>query len=223
MDKSKVIAWAVGTVALSIPLIYNAQADNEALKKDSITDAKRCISFSDPDGPIRGQTNACDRVKVAYLPEELKAPFEKALAVNDVKKAEADKKAAAEKESAKKAFAKAEAERRAKERAEEAAFRAEGWFELKPGIYGRWCTQTCSTADVIGSSSYWLLQVWAKDRAAGDIYARINVIEDGVVVGWTNDTAYLSKGQKGILTFTKYLPGSGSRYTAQLTEFNARG
>ena len=125
----------------------------------------------------------------------------------EIAKAAADKKAAEAK-----AIADAEAK-----------FKAEGWFELKPGIYGRWCTQTCSNADVIGSASYWLMEVWAKDRAAGDIYAQINVLEDGVVVGWTNDTAYLSQGQRGVLTFSKYTPGHGSRYTAQLVKFNARG
>ena len=105
----------------------------------------------------------------------------------------------------------------------EAKFKAEGWFQVSPGIYGRWCTETCSRAEVIGSSSYWLMEVWAKDRAAGDIYAQINVMQNGTVIGWTNDTAFLAQGQKGVLTFTKYLPGNGSQYQAQLVKFNARG
>jgi len=105
---------------------------------------------------------------------------------------------------------------------ETSQFQAEGWFQLQPGIYGRWCTQTCSTASVIGDASYWLLEVWAKDRPAGDIYARINILQNGVVVAWTNDTAYLSMGQRGVLTFSKHLPGSGGQYSAQITEFNAR-
>ena len=134
-------------------------------------------------------------------------------------KADAEKQAAASR--------KRQAEARAAEAKAiadaEAKFKAEGWFQLKPGIYGRWCTQTCSRANVIGSSTYWLLEVWAKDRAAGDIYARVNILRDGVVVGWTNETAYLSKGQRGVLTFSKYTPGHGSRYTAQLVKFNARG
>ena len=111
----------------------------------------------------------------------------------------------------------------ADQKAAEAKFKAEGWFQLKPGIYGRWCTQTCSKASVIGNASYWLLEVWAKDRAAGDIYARVNITEGGTVVGWTNDTAYLSQGQKGVMTFSKYLPGYGSSYGATITEFKARG
>ena len=111
----------------------------------------------------------------------------------------------------------------ADQKAAEAKFKAEGWFELDKGIYGRWCTNTCSNAEVIGDSSYWLMEVWAKDRAAGDIYAQINVMENGTVIGWTNDTAFLARGQKGVMTFTKYLPGSGSNYQAQLVKFNARG
>jgi len=111
----------------------------------------------------------------------------------------------------------------AKKRAAEAKFKAEGWWEEKPGVYVRWCTQTCSKAEVIGNQSYWLMEVWAKDRAAGDIYAQINVLEGGTVIGWTNDTAYLSKGQKGVLTFAKYLPGYGSQYQAELVKFSARG
>lgn len=104
-----------------------------------------------------------------------------------------------------------------------AELRAEGWFQVSPGIYGRWCNDTCSKAEVIGDASYWLMEVWAKDRAAGDIYAQVNIEKNGVVIGWTNDTAYLSKGQKGVLTFSKYLPGSGSQYQADLVKFSARG
>ena len=98
-----------------------------------------------------------------------------------------------------------------------------GYFVLEPGIYGRWCTETdtCSQAGVIGNQSFWLLEVWAKDRSAGDIYGRVNIFKDDVVIGWTNDTAYLSKGQKGVMTFAKRLP-AGSSYSAQLTEFNSR-
>ena len=67
------------------------------------------------------------------------------------------------------------------------------------------------------------MEVWAKDRAAGDIYAQINVLNGGTAIGWTNDTAYLSRGQKGVLTFSKYLPGYGSQYSAELVKFSARG
>jgi len=112
----------------------------------------------------------------------------------------------------------------AKERAEaDAKFKAEGWFQIQRGIYGRWCTDTCSRAEVIGNSSYWLLEVYCKERACGDIYAQLNISKGGTVVGWTNDTAYLGYGQKGILTFQKYGLGNGASYTGSLVKFNARG
>jgi hypothetical protein len=105
----------------------------------------------------------------------------------------------------------------------DAKFKAEGWFELEPGIYGRWCTETCSTAEVIGDQAYWLMEVWAKDRAAGDVYAQINVIRNGVIIGWTNDTAYIDRGQRAVLTFGKHGIDNPSQHQAQLVKFNARG
>ena len=121
-----------------------------------------------------------------------------------------------------KQFEQKQAETKAKADAE-AKFKAEGWWEVKPGIFVRWCTQTCSTAEVIGDASYWLMEVWAKDHSAGDIYAQINIEQNGVVTGWTNDTAFLSKGQRGILTFQKYGLSNGAAYQARLVKFNARG
>jgi hypothetical protein len=156
-----------------------------------------------------GNQAACDRI------EARDKRAEKRQAERFAK--EAERKAALEKREAEKAA------RKAKNKAAEAKLKAEGWFEVSRGIYGRWCTQTCSTADVIGSGGYWLMEIWAKDRAAGDIYGQVNIIRDGVVVGWTNDTLYLDKGQRGILTFQKYGLSNPASYTAQLVKFNARG
>jgi hypothetical protein len=112
---------------------------------------------------------------------------------------------------------------KAKREAADAKFKAEGWFQIERGIYGRWCTDTCSRAEVIGTASYWLLEVYCKERACGDIYAQLNISKGGTVVGWTNDTAYLGYGQKGILTFQKYGLGNGSAYQGSLVKFSARG
>lgn len=131
-----------------------------------------------------------------------------------------DEKARAEQVRRAEAYAAKEA---AKEKAAQAKFEAEGWFQLEPGIYGRWCTETCSTAEVIGNQSYWLMEVWAKDRAAGDVYAQINIIRDGVIIGWTNDTAYIDQGQRAVLTFGKYGLNNPGQHQAQLVKFNARG
>lgn len=109
--------------------------------------------------------------------------------------------------------------RRAAKAEADARFRAEGWWEQQPGIFVRWCTSTCE-----GSETYmdyaWLMEVWCRDRACGDIYARINIQRgsDGPVVAWTNETGYGDIGQKVVLTFQSGTPGSAS-----LTEFIARG
>lgn len=98
---------------------------------------------------------------------------------------------------------------------------AKGWFERKPGIWGRWCTKTCSSSKVIGDRKFMLMEVWAKDRDAGDIYAKINLTDKaGTVVGWTNDTLYLSKGQKGVLAFSSHQDDATG---GEIVEFNARG
>ena len=87
-------------------------------------------------------------------------------------------KAVAELEEAEaKAEADAEEERKLKD-AEEIKLKLDGWFKAAEGIYARWCTQTCDNSGVIGDGSYTLLEVWAKDRAAGDIYAKVQSIKE---------------------------------------------
>ena len=98
-----------------------------------------------------------------------------------------------------------------------------GWTASDhPGIFWRWCTKDpeCSSDGVIGDGSYVLMQVWCKERACGDIYAQVNLVNDsGVVVGWTNDSGYGGFGQKVQLTFD---PTQDNWKTAQLTELNVR-
>ena len=96
---------------------------------------------------------------------------------------------------------------------------AQGWWEPEPGILLRWCTaaQPCPESDSF-SDYTWRAMVWCRDRACGDIYSRINIKDStGVVLGWTNDTAYGDIGQKVVLTFGSSTPGS-----AEITEFIAR-
>ena len=52
--------------------------------------------------------------------------------------------------------------------------------------------------------------VWCKERACRSIYAKMNIINNGVVVGWTNETAYGGKGQKVVLAFGSSTQGSGN-------------
>lgn len=100
----------------------------------------------------------------------------------------------------------------------EAAFKAEGWWEVQSGIFVRWCENQCAETESF-MDSVWRMEVWCKDRACGDIYARINIMDgsNGPVIGWTNETAYGGIGQKVILTFQSSTSG-----TARLTEFTAR-
>jgi len=196
-----------------------AEKERQAMKlADNLNDAERCIELHSKPKPLT--TARCNRVDSDLLPIEIKPEFAKALESNNTleakAKAEREKLAQAEREKKAAIVKKAAAEKAAAD----AKFKAEGWFQVATGIYGRWCTQTCNNSKVIGDSTYWLMEVWAKDRAAGDIYARINILSNGTVVGWTNDTAYLSLGQKGILTFSTYQKGATG---AELTEFNARG
>ena len=131
-------------------------------------------------------------------------------------KADSEKQAAARKERKAAADAKI-AEAKA---AAEAKFQAEGWWEQEPGIFVRWCGGEHGYCP--GKASYqdytWRAMVWCKERACGDIYARLNISQNGTVVGWTNETAYGGYGQKVVLTFGSYTRGSGT-----IVEFNARG
>ncbi|WP_186582974.1 hypothetical protein [Synechococcus sp. MEDNS5] len=207
--RNLIIAGAIAGSALTglSMLGGNAEVSREANQKY----AETCIRILNSD-VIKGKPSACGKVNLQALPEEKQAEFATAEAKYKKEKAEADAKQKAKQEAERKAAAAAQAK-----------FEAEGWFELSKGIYGRWCTNTCNKAEVIGNSSYWLMEVWAKDRAAGDIYAQINIMQNGVVTGWTNDTAFLDKGQRGVLTFQKYGLSNGAAYQAQLTKFNARG
>lgn len=106
-----------------------------------------------------------------------------------------------------------------KTKKEQATFEAEGWWEQEKGIFVRWCSDTnpCPETDTYLDSS-WRAMVWCKERACGDIYAKLNITNQDVVVGWTNDTAYGDIGQKVVLTFQSSTSGKG-----RIVEFKARG
>ena len=104
-----------------------------------------------------------------------------------------------------------EQERIAREKREKAEWDRAGWWEQKPGIFVRWCKPVgCPGPRSNGYSDYtWRAMVWCKERACGDIYAKLNIERNGVVVGWTNDTAYGGYGQKVVLMFGSSTSGSG--------------
>ena len=188
---------------------------------DNKTDIDRCIR-------LKGNSDACDRIRTTseYVPDCYQPTIDIALGLRKdtlqrrevIKQkraaefAEASKKGAA-------AIAKQDAERKQAAAQADAKFKAEGWWEAQPCIFVRWCTETCNNSKVIGDNRYSLMEVWAKDAHAGDIYAQVNLEHNGVVIGWTNDTMYLSRGQRGVLTFDSHQHFD----QAQLVKFNARG
>ena len=120
-----------------------------------------------------------------------------------------------------------ERQRKIKEEKEiaEAKFKAEGWWEVKRGIFVRWCYDSSSRypekGDCPRTDSYldtvWRMMVWCRDTSCGNIYAKVNLSQtnDGPVLGWTNDTAYGDYGQKVVLTFQS----SANVRVADLVEF----
>jgi hypothetical protein len=70
------------------------------------------------------------------------------------------------------------------------------------------------------SCIYWTLEVVSKLGCSGGVYGEMNILQNGVVVDYTNDTlSYLSPGQKGRLSFETYRDGT---FTGRLTELNCR-
>lgn len=110
----------------------------------------------------------------------------------------------------------AEPQQRAEEVEEVEDIVPEGWGPTgTKGIYMRWCkVDECSKEGVIGDNDYVILKIWCKDRSCGDIYGRINLMdENDVVIGWTNDTAYGDRGQEVLLTFDTHLNFKSARLT----------
>ena len=111
-------------------------------------------------------------------------------------------------------------------KAEEERLRAEGWWEPQSGILVRWCNKTSNRYPDQGDcpltdswhDNVWRMMVWCKEKACGDIYAKINIKQgtDGPVLGWTNETGYGDFGEKVILTFQ-----DGTYGAAYLVEFKA--
>jgi hypothetical protein len=96
----------------------------------------------------------------------------------------------------------------------------EGWeATTKEGVYSKWCkVGECDTSKMSGQQGS-ILMLWCKEQACGDIYAQVNLINaSGVVIGYTNDTGYGSKGDKVQLTLSSHSDFS----KMQLTELNLR-
>jgi Protein of unknown function (DUF2510) len=70
------------------------------------------------------------------------------------------------------------------------------------------------------SCIYWTLEVVSKLGCSGGVYGEMNILQNGIVVDYTNDTlSYLAPGQKGRLSFETYRDGT---FTGRLTELTCR-
>lgn len=192
---------------LSAFVVFKAQ-------NDSWLHAQRCIE-------LKGDTIRCSQVTTVWLQPDILAKYNTALKQRR-KLQEAD-------EEKRRKLQEANEEKRQMEIAAaharmaeaDAKFKSEGWWEESNGVYVRWCSDAnpCpGSANDHYTDQVWRAMVWCKERACGDIYARLNIIRDGVVIGWTNDTAYGDSGQKVVLTFGSHLSGEG-----RIVEFIARG
>ncbi|KZR83071.1 hypothetical protein PMIT1342_00428 [Prochlorococcus marinus str. MIT 1342] len=110
------------------------------MKADYLADAERCIE-------LKGNTQRCSQVNAQWLTDAMAASVEVAKK-QDAQRVNAENaKRNAEQQAVRQRVAKIKAEKEAK-------FKAEGWFEVSVGIYGRWCTKTCNQAGLIGNQSY---------------------------------------------------------------------
>jgi hypothetical protein len=166
--------------------------------------ATRCIE-------LKGASSRCDKVNRNYLNAKLAIEYDRTM---QRRKTLLDAKA--KQEEYIKMRKAAEVTRIAA--AKEANFKAEGWWEVEDGIFVRWCKPQNPCPETHSYTDYtWRAMVWCKNRACGDIYARINILQGATVVGWTNNTAYGDIGQKVMLTFGSYTQGN-----AQMVEFITR-
>jgi len=206
--KKRLLVSFVAVGALSVFFVI------AVARSDSRAHAQRCIQ-------LEGDTFKCDQVVKSWLEPDMLAKYNAAL--EQRKKRQEANEARRQKEIAAAHGRADQAKLKASEEIAKAnaKFTAEGWWEAASGVYVRWCTNAnpCpGSASDHYTPRVWRAMVWCKERACGDIYARMNISSGGAVIGWTNDTGYGDYGQKVVLTFGSHLSGEG-----QIVEFQARG
>jgi len=111
---------------------------------------------------------------------------------------------------------------------ERAVLESQGCFVTINGIYARYCNDprrpatepACSTAEVRGDDTAWLLEVWCPDKKCGEIYGELGILDGNTVIARTNSTVCcLDKGMKGLLTFQKR--GLKGDYSAGLKQLSS--
>lgn len=95
----------------------------------------------------------------------------------------------------------------------------DGWWELTPGVYGKWCKdkEQCPSIKTPYDNN-WRLLVWCKSNSCGDIHATINIYKNKYIVGNSSVSAIANHGDKVILTFSSDLGGE-----ARLVRFSTLG
>lgn len=210
------ISWVAFTGAAALAFVIPEQ--DKKLRANNRKEAEWCIKQ-------RGESLRCDDVNARILPSDIAKKFSVAKARREKivadQIAQAKAKDELSKAEAKAGIARMEQEKIKRQLAAEAKFKAEGWWKETNGIYVRWCTDEnpCpgSPKDHY-TKVVWRAMVWCKERPCGDIYARLNISKDDVIIGWTNATGYGDYGQKVVLTFGSHLSGNG-----QIVDFRARG
>lgn len=96
--------------------------------------------------------------------------------------------------------------------ADSAPWYPEGYSQYDSTFATKWIQ---NAGDDCWGCSYWTLDVVTSTNCSNGVYAELNILKNGTVVDWTNDTlSSLSVGQVGRMQFETYDEGS---HTGQLT------
>ena len=94
-----------------------------------------------------------------------------------------------------------------------------GWETTsKDGVFKKSCKLgECDTGKIYGDQKGAMLMIWRRDRPCGDIYGRVNILnESNVVIGYANDVSHGDLGDKVQLTFSSNQDFSKMRLTELL-------
>lgn len=102
--------------------------------------------------------------------------------------------------------------------AEKKPWHPKGYNEWFGGdIAWKWTDESCGTR----YGYCWTIRVVSKSGCYGGVYAQVNISQNDVIIGWTNDRlGSLPPGKVGKMAFTRY--GGRGIKSASLTELNCR-
>ena len=95
-----------------------------------------------------------------------------------------------------------------------------GYFEIQPGVYGKFCSECVDQSQFYSEVQFIGLEVWCKDKNCGTTYAEVNWLKDDVAVDKSNELMTLGYGEKALMVFsTRRMDVNGYR----LADFSAHG